>query len=189
MVLKIRLVRLSTGHGSDPVRPIGTESNQTRIEPFEPATWRANRTNWPVLSGPSSSFSFPLPHAVGTPIVTLSVVRPTTVPTLSPGASSLQQHPGAGNPIPPPVAHWKAFPTSVAPNANPVILSAAPNATSQPRPQNAANPSSPCNGKEPSHNSRSSKRCKSLLPTPRLQSPITPHPWKALPSLSLHPLP
>ena len=118
MVLKIRpdrlvrLVRLSIGHDSDPVRPIGPENNRIGIEPFEPATWRANQTNRPVLSGPSSSFSFPLSHAVDTPIVTLSVVRSTTVPPLSPGASSRQQHPGAGNPIPPPAAHWKAFPTS-----------------------------------------------------------------------------
>ena len=113
------MVRLLTDHSSGPVRPIGPGSNWTGIEPFEPTVRLVNRTNWPILSEPNSSFSFLLPYAIGTPIVTWSVVRPTTVPLLLLGASSCWQHPRRWEPHPTsPATRWKALPTSIAPNAN-----------------------------------------------------------------------
>ena len=59
MVLKIGpdwLVRPPIGHGSCPVRPIGSGSNQIRIRQFEPTVRPVNRS---VPYGPNSSFSFP----------------------------------------------------------------------------------------------------------------------------------
>ena len=102
MVLKTRPVqpvRSPIGHGSSLVQPIGPGSHRTEIEPFESTIRLANRL---VPSDPNNSFSFSFPHATGTPTVTWSIIRTTTVPPLLLGASSAGSTPSAGNPASPP---------------------------------------------------------------------------------------
>ena len=160
MVLKTgsdKPVQPSAGHSSDPVVPIGLESNRTGIGPFEPTVRPANRTNQSISSRPNNSFSFSLPCAVGTPTITWSVVRPTTIPLLSPEASSYRQHPRCQEPCP------------TSPSSRCALKSRSNLGSTQ-----RHFPTSPL------------KRCKSLSLTPRLQSPVTSHPQqgtrKLLPS-------